>query len=127
MRPRPDHGEDTYQGSGRLADRVALITGGDSGIGRAVALGFAREGCDVAFCHLPQEEADAQETRRLVEEAGTRVLSVPGDVREEQFCADLVTRTMDEFGALDILVNNAAYQMSRTDGWRPSAPTSSTG
>lgn len=116
MDPVPDYGEDTYRGTGRLKDRVALITGGDSGIGRAVALAYAREGADVAFCHLPEEEADARETSRLVHSAGRRALAVAGDVREEQFCADLVTRCVDELGALDVLVNNAAYQMSQPDG-----------
>lgn len=116
MRPSPDHGEDSYRGADRLAYRVALITGGDSGIGRAVALAFAREGADVAFCHLPEEEADAAETTRLVEDAGRRALAVAGDLRDEDFCAELVARCVDVFGRLDILVNNAAYQMSQPDG-----------
>ncbi|GHH82087.1 NAD(P)-dependent oxidoreductase [Kitasatospora indigofera] len=116
MDPEPDHGEDSYRGSGRLVGRRALITGGDSGIGRAVALAFAREGADVAFCHLAAEEEDAGVTARLVEGAGRRALAVPGDLREEQFCADLVTRTVEALGGLDILVNNAAYQMSRPEG-----------
>ncbi|MFE2914394.1 SDR family oxidoreductase [Kitasatospora indigofera] len=116
MEPAPDHGEGTYRGSGRLAGRAALITGGDSGIGRAVALAFAREGADVAFCHLAAEQADAEETVRLVEESGRRAMAVAGDVREEGFCADLVQRCLRELGALDVLVNNAAYQMSQPDG-----------
>ncbi|MFD5086355.1 SDR family oxidoreductase [Kitasatospora sp. NPDC058201] len=116
MEPEPDYGEATYRGSGRLAGRRALITGGDSGIGRAVALAFAREGADVAFCHLPGEHEDAQETVRLVTEAGRRALAVAGDIREEDFCTGLADRAAAHFGGLDILVNNAAYQMSRPEG-----------
>ncbi len=116
MDPAPDHGEDSYQGSDRLAGRVALITGADSGIGRAVALAFARESADVAFCHLAAEHDDARETIRLIEGAGRRALAVPGDLREEAFCAELVQRCTDEFGRLDVLVNNAAYQMSQPEG-----------
>ncbi len=116
MRPRPDHGEDTYVGSGRLEGKRALITGGDSGIGRAVALAFAREGADVAIVHLPEEEADARETVRLVEDAGRRALSLPGDIRDEAFCRSVVERTVAAFGGLDVLVNNAAYQMSNDGG-----------
>ncbi|MFE4600162.1 glucose 1-dehydrogenase [Kitasatospora indigofera] len=116
MGAAPPPGEGTYRGSGRLAGRAALITGGDSGIGRAVALAFAREGADVAFCHLAAEQADAEETVRLVEESGRRAMAVAGDVREEGFCADLVQRCLRELGALDVLVNNAAYQMSQPDG-----------
>ncbi|PBC70426.1 hypothetical protein BX265_7847 [Streptomyces sp. TLI_235] len=116
MRPEPDHGEDTYRGCGRLEDRRALITGGDSGIGRAVALAFAREGAEVAFCHLPEEQQDAEETVRLVEEAGRKALAVPGDLRDEGFCRALVDRCDRELGGLDVLVNNAAYQMSQPDG-----------
>ena len=106
-----DHGEQSYRGSGRLAGRRALITGGDSGIGRAVALAFAREGADVAIVHLPDEQEDAEQTLRLVREAGRTGLSLPGDIREEAFCNEAVTRTVDELGGLDVLVNNAAYQM----------------
>ena len=106
-----DHGERSYRGSGRLAGRRALITGGDSGIGRAVALAFAREGADVAIVHLPDEQEDAEQTLRLVREAGRTGLSLPGDIREEAFCNEAVTRTVDELGGLDVLVNNAAYQM----------------
>ncbi|NEA54246.1 SDR family oxidoreductase [Streptomyces sp. SID13666] len=116
MDPEPDYGEDTYRGSGRLQDRKALITGGDSGIGRAVALAFAREGADVAISYLPSEEEDAQETVRLIEHAGRRALAVPGDVRQEDYCGAVVRRAVDQLGGLDVLVNNAAYQMSQPDG-----------
>ncbi len=116
MRQRPDHGEDTYVGSGRLEGKRALVTGGDSGIGRAVALAFAREGADVAIVYLPEEEQDAQETVRLVEDAGRRALTLPGDVRDEAFCTQVVERTVAELGGLDVLVNNAAYQMSQDGG-----------
>ena len=108
-----DHGETSYRGSGRLEGRRALITGGDSGIGRAVALAFAREGADVAIVHLPDEQTDADETVRLVQEAGRTALSLPGDIREESFCTAAVQRTVDELGGLDVLVNNAAYQMAQ--------------
>jgi len=111
--PPADHGEQSYQGHGRLADRVALITGGDSGIGRAVAIAFAREGADVAITYLPEEEEDAQETRQWIEDAGRRALTVPGDLRDEQHCKDLVKRAHETFGRLDLLVNNAAFQMTR--------------
>ncbi len=111
--PTPDHGEATYRGSGRLAGRRALITGGDSGIGRAVAIAFAREGADVAIAHMPQEQADADQTVSLVTEAGRRGLSLAGDVREEPFAAGLPERVVAEFGGLDILVLNAAYQQDR--------------
>jgi len=110
---RPDYGEDTYRGSGKLADKRALITGGDSGIGRAVALAFAREGADVLISYLDSEEEDAQETCRLVEKAGRKAVRVPGDIRDEQHCAELVERAVADLGGLDILVNNAAYQMSQ--------------
>jgi NAD(P)-dependent dehydrogenase (short-subunit alcohol dehydrogenase family) len=112
MTPRADHGEESYRGLGRLVDRVALITGGDSGIGRAVALAFAREGADVVISYLPEEERDAQETARWVEDAKRKVVRLPGDIRDESYCRSLVDRTFDEFGRLDILVNNAAYQMT---------------
>ena len=112
MRTRPDHGEQSYRGLNRLRDHVALITGGDSGIGKAVAIAFAREGADVAISYLPEEEEDAQETVRWVKEAGRRVLALPGNLTDEGYCRDLVDRTVREFGRLDILVNNAAYQMT---------------
>ncbi|MFI2618758.1 SDR family oxidoreductase [Streptomyces sp. NPDC018584] len=116
MDPPPDHGEESYRGSGLLKDRKALLTGGDSGIGRAVALAFAREGADVLFTHLPSEAGDARETARLVEEAGQRAVAVPCDIREEEQCRRLVERAVEEFGRIDILVNNAAYQMSQPEG-----------
>jgi NAD(P)-dependent dehydrogenase (short-subunit alcohol dehydrogenase family) len=112
MDPRPDYGEQSYQGSGRLEGRRALITGGDSGIGRAVAIAFAREGADVAIAHLPDEQADADETARVVEASGRRIVSIPGDVTDIAYCQELVRRTVDELGGIDIVVNNAAYQMS---------------
>ncbi|MFF0818605.1 SDR family oxidoreductase [Rhodococcus sp. NPDC003318] len=116
MHTRPDHGERDYRGSGRLTDRRALITGGDSGIGRAVAIAFAREGADVAVSYLPEEESDAEETARLVEESGRRALPLPGDIRSEEHCREVVDTTVREFGGLDILVNNAAYQMALPGG-----------
>lgn len=116
MHTRPDHGERDYRGSGRLANRRALITGGDSGIGRAIAIAFAREGADVAVSYLPEEESDAQETVHLIEESGRRALPLPGDIRSEEHCHGLVDTTVREFGGLDILVNNAAYQMALPGG-----------
>ena len=111
MEPLADHGEETYVGHGRMKDRVALITGGDSGIGRAVAIAFAREGADV-LCSYLEEDDDAAGTRRLVEDAGRRCITVPGDVGDRDHCFALVERAVDELGRLDVLVNNAAYQMS---------------
>ncbi|MCW2699407.1 MAG: short-chain dehydrogenase/reductase, partial [Blastococcus sp.] len=108
----PDYGESTYRGSGRLEGKRALITGGDSGIGRAVALAFAREGADVVLSYLPQEEEDAQVTAQVVRDAGRQVVTAPGDLREEDFCSSLVERTVSELGGIDVLVSNAAYQMS---------------
>lgn len=113
MVPAPDHGETSYVGSGRLTGRYALITGGDSGIGRAVAIAFAREGADVAISYLPEEEADAVETALWIEKAGRRSFCIPGDIRTEAHSSDLVRRVREEFGGLDILVLNAAYQKSR--------------
>jgi NAD(P)-dependent dehydrogenase (short-subunit alcohol dehydrogenase family) len=114
MKPKADHGEESYRGSDRLSDLVAIITGGDSGIGRAVAIAFAREGADVAICYLdPREDEDAHETRSWVEKAGRRCMVERVDVRDRQACLDFVERVRDELGGVDILVNNAAYQMSR--------------
>jgi NAD(P)-dependent dehydrogenase (short-subunit alcohol dehydrogenase family) len=109
MTPRPDHGETSYRGSGRLLDRVAIITGGDSGIGRAVAIAFAREGADVLVSYYNEDE-DARETGRWVEEAGRRALLVSGDIKDEAHCRKLVERAREAFGRIDILVNNAAHQ-----------------
>jgi NAD(P)-dependent dehydrogenase (short-subunit alcohol dehydrogenase family) len=111
MTPRPDYGEDSYHGHGRLAGKAALITGGDSGIGRAVALAFAREGADVLISYLNEDE-DAQETVRIVENSGRRAVAVAGDIGDESHCQGLVAQAVREFGHLDILVNNAAFQMS---------------
>ncbi|MGI5400994.1 SDR family oxidoreductase [Streptomyces sp. CA-135486] len=116
MDPPPDHGEDSYRGCGLLTDRKALVTGGDSGIGRAVALAFAREGADVLFTYVAEEADEARGTSRLVEEAGRRAVAVECDIREEEQCRQLVDRAVAEFGRIDILVNNAAYQMSQPDG-----------
>jgi len=109
---KADHGENTYVGSGKLTGRKAIITGGDSGIGRAVAIAFAREGADVAISYLNEHE-DANETARLVEEAGRTALLIPGDISAEEQCKYIIKSTLDKFGQIDILVNNAAYQMSR--------------
>lgn len=108
--PRPDHGESSYVGSGRLEGRKALITGGDSGIGRAVAIAFAREGADVAIAHLPEEQQDADATVELVREAGRTAVSLAGDLRDEDFATAVVSETRRALGGLDVLVLNAAYQ-----------------
>ena len=113
MDPRPDYGEDSYRGSGRLEGKAAIITGGDSGIGRAVALAFAREGADVLISYLEAEEPDARETVQAVEESGKKAVPVPGDIRDESHCQKIVDQAVQEFGHIDVLVNNAAYQMSR--------------
>ena len=126
LEPHADHGEESYRGAGRLTDRVALITGGDSGIGKAVAIAFAREGADVVVNYLGgAEEADAQDTVRWVEEAGRTAVAIPGDLQDEEFCRTLVERAADELGNLDILVNNAAWQVCgdrieevTTEEWR---------
>jgi NAD(P)-dependent dehydrogenase (short-subunit alcohol dehydrogenase family) len=111
MDPQPDHGEKSYKGSGRLAGKIALITGADSGIGRAVAIAFAREGADVAIAYLNEEE-DAKETARWVDEAGRKSLLLPGDITDPAHCRALVAKTVETFGRVDVLVNNAAYQMT---------------
>jgi NAD(P)-dependent dehydrogenase (short-subunit alcohol dehydrogenase family) len=112
MEPKPDYGYETYRGFGRLEGKSAIITGGDSGIGRAVALAFAREGADVLISYLQEEEPDAQETAQVVEESGKKAVKVPGDISEESQCQALVQRAVDEFGKIDVLVNNAAHQMT---------------
>ncbi|MES2219859.1 MAG: SDR family oxidoreductase [Acidobacteriota bacterium] len=108
--PPADYGEETYTGHGKLLGRAALITGGDSGIGRAVALCFAKEGADVVLSYLPEEERDAKRTVKLVEGAGRRALAIAGDIREKNFCEQLVNETVKKLGRLDVLVNNAAFQ-----------------
>lgn len=112
MTPRPDHGETSYRGSGRLAGRKALVTGGDSGIGRAAVIAFAREGADVAINYLPAEEPDAQEVLQLIRQAGRKAVAIPGDIRDEAFCSKLVDEAARQLGGLDILVNNASRQKS---------------
>jgi NAD(P)-dependent dehydrogenase (short-subunit alcohol dehydrogenase family) len=113
MNPRPDHGETSYKGSGRLKGRKALITGGDSGIGRAAAIAYAREGADVAINYLPAEEADAREVIELIRAEGRKGVAIPGDIKDEAFCKKLVADAARQLGGLDILVNNAARQFSR--------------
>ena len=113
MEPRPDHGEKSYRGSGRLKGRKALITGGDSGIGRAAAIAFAREGADVAINYLPDEQPDADEVAQLIRDAGRKAVTIPGDIKDESFCKRLVEHAVKELGGLDILVNNAARQIAK--------------
>jgi Dehydrogenases with different specificities (related to short-chain alcohol dehydrogenases) len=110
MEPRPDHGETSYRGTGRLTGRKALITGGDSGIGRAVAIAYAREGADVAINYLPEEEQDAAEVVQLIEAEGRKAVAIPGDIRSESFCQQLVKEAAEKLDGLDILVNNAGRQ-----------------
>jgi len=112
MEPRPDYGQDSYRGCGRLDGRRALVTGGDSGIGRAVALAFAREGADVVISHLPSEQPDASEALEAIRTTGRKAIAVGGDLTDADHCRALVSRTVEELGGLDILVNNAAYQMA---------------
>jgi NAD(P)-dependent dehydrogenase (short-subunit alcohol dehydrogenase family) len=111
MTPKPDHGEESYQGSGKLAGKVAVITGGDSGIGRAVAIAFAREGADVLISYLSEHE-DAQDTAKYVEDAGRRCVLVPGDLADRAHAKTIIPKAVEEFGKVDVLVNNAAFQMS---------------
>ena len=111
MKPKPDHGEQSYKGSGRLAGKATIITGGDSGIGRAVAIAFAREGADVLISYLDEDD-DARETARWVEEAGRRAVLLRGDITDSAHCDEIVQRAVTAFGKLDVLVNNAAYQMT---------------
>src|SRR5947209_2440941 len=113
MDPQPRYEAPLYKGAGKLHGRSALVTGGDSGIGRAVAVLFAREGADVAVVYLKEEQSDADQTKAAVEKEGRKCLLLPGDVKSAQFCRDAVERTVNEFGKLDIRVNNAAYQQTR--------------
>ncbi len=112
MQPEPDYGYGTYRGSGKLEGKAAIITGGDSGIGRAVALAFAREGADVVISYLSEEEPDAQETAQVVEDVGRKAVKVPGDISDESQCQRLIQTAVDELGRIDVLVNNAAHQMT---------------
>lgn len=133
LEPTPHSQAPTYRGSGKLEGEVALVTGGDSGIGRAVAILFAREGADVAIVCLPEERSDAEETVHLVEQEGRRAIAIEGDIRDGEFCRAAVRRTLDELGKLDILVNNAAFQRHADlddvtlDQWRQTLDTNLTG
>jgi NAD(P)-dependent dehydrogenase (short-subunit alcohol dehydrogenase family) len=113
MTPVPDCGEQSYQGSGKLTGKVAVVTGADSGIGRAVAIAYAREGADVAISYLPEEQEDAEATAELIQAAGRKSLLLPGDARDESYCTEIVDKTIAEFGGLEILVLNAGYQENR--------------
>jgi NAD(P)-dependent dehydrogenase (short-subunit alcohol dehydrogenase family) len=115
MEPRPDHGETSYRGSGKLTGRRALVTGGDSGIGRAAAIAYAREGADVAISYLPSEETDAQEVIALIHAEGRKAVALPGDITDEAWCRQMVETTVTELGGLDILVINAGHQQYRED------------
>jgi NAD(P)-dependent dehydrogenase (short-subunit alcohol dehydrogenase family) len=112
MSPKPDHGETSYTGSGKLTGKRAVITGGDSGIGKAVAIAYAREGADVLISYLPEEEEDAQETKHWIEDAGRKAVLFPGDVSDPAYCRSVIETAVAELGGIDILVNNAAYQMT---------------
>ncbi len=122
MNPVPDHGEESYQGSGRLTDLRALITGGDSGIGRAVAIAYAREGADVVLSYLPEEQDDADATAELVAKAGRRAVLAPGDLTDLEACRQLANQAAAELGGIDILVNNAGFQMARSQGLEETTP-----
>jgi NAD(P)-dependent dehydrogenase (short-subunit alcohol dehydrogenase family) len=115
MKPQPDHGEETYRGNNLLQGYAAVITGADSGIGRAIALAFAREGADVLISHLAEEEDDAAETERLVTSAGCRALRMPGDLRKEEHCERLISECLSKFKKIDVLVNNAAFQSTHSE------------
>jgi len=115
MNPPADHGEDSYEGTGKLQDRVAIITGGDSGIGRAVAIAFAKEGANVVLSFLPEEQVDADDTASVIEKAGARVVKVAGDIQKIETIEKLISTADSQFGRLDIVVNNAGYQMSHED------------
>jgi NAD(P)-dependent dehydrogenase (short-subunit alcohol dehydrogenase family) len=112
MKTKPEYGEETYTGFGRLEGKAALITGGDSGIGRAIAVAFAKEGADVVIAYLPEEEIDAKETMKVIEAAGKKAIAMPGDLADEGYCDDLIANTIKELGKIDILINNAALQRS---------------
>ncbi|MBO9057410.1 SDR family oxidoreductase [Curtobacterium flaccumfaciens pv. flaccumfaciens] len=112
LTPKADHGEESYRGSGKLTGKRAVITGGDSGVGKAVAIAFAREGADVLISYLPEEEDDAQDTKRWIEEAGRKAVLFPGDVSDPAYCRSVIDQAVSELGGLDVLVNNAAYQMT---------------
>lgn len=112
LTPKADHGEESYRGSGKLTGKRAVITGGDSGIGKAVAIAFAREGADVLISYLPEEEDDAQDTKRWIEEAGRKAVLFPGDVSDPTYCRSVIDQAVAELGGIDVLVNNAAYQMT---------------
>jgi NAD(P)-dependent dehydrogenase (short-subunit alcohol dehydrogenase family) len=112
MNPAPDHGEQSYQGSGKMTGKAAVITGGDSGIGRAVAIAFAREGADVLISYLDEHE-DAKETARWVEQAGRKAVLVPGDIQDPAHCRSIIAKGVEAFGRVDVLINNAAFQTTR--------------
>ena len=116
MEPPPDHGEESYRGSGKLAGCVAVVTGADSGIGRAVCIAYAREGADLVMSYLPEEQPQAESTADLVTKAGRTAVLVPGDIQQEEHCKAIVERAVEQFGRIDILVNNAAYQMAQKGG-----------